>query len=80
MDSFGYDAELRKIGYVGSGLSSSRGDYFIDSYLPGSKKKHKLPPGLVEVHMWRDYFEIKTPRGDFKDVKSTIDALTSCVK
>ena len=61
-----YDKELRAKGYVDSGLSGSRGDYFILSYRPGAKKKHRLPPGRVEVHSWNKMFEIHTATGVFR--------------
>lgn len=72
-----YDKELRALGYVDSGRSGSRGDYFICSYRPGAKKKHKLVPGLVEVHVCGRLrvFEITSPRGTFKTVKDAVEAL-----
>ena len=63
VDNHSYDKELRALGYVDSGLSGSRGDYFISSYRPGAKKKHKLPPGRVEVHVWKNMFHIYTRHG-----------------
>lgn len=73
-----YDKELRAKGYVDSGLSGSRGDYFINSYRPGAKKKHKLPAGRVEIHIWREMFEIHTGYGKFigdNALSATLEAL-----
>jgi hypothetical protein len=72
-----YDKELRALGYVDSGLSGSRGDYFIDSYRPGARKKHKLPLGRVEVHIWNKLFEIHTPRGKFTGQKALPEAVAA---
>ncbi len=72
-----YDKELRALGYVDSGFSGSRGDYFILSYRPGARKKHKLIPGLVEVHTCHSMklFEIDSPRGKYKKLQEAVDAL-----
>ena len=72
-----YDTELRKLGYVDSGLSGSRGDYIIQSYRPGARKKHKLPEGLVEVHYCDrlNVFEIHTKRGTFATVEAAVDSI-----
>ena len=65
-NNYDYDTHLRAAGYVDSGLSGSRGEYFILSYKPGAKKKHKLPAGKVEVHVCEDLFEIHTRLGVFR--------------
>ena len=72
-----YDKDLRALGYVDSGLSGSRGDYFIISYRPGAKKKHRMVPGLVEVHIWNKLFEIHTPRGKFTGQKALSEAVAA---
>lgn len=76
MNNNSYDKELRAKGYVDSGLSGSRGDYFIMSYRPGARKQHRLPVGRVEVHTWGKMFEIHTPGGKFTGGK----ALASVIK
>ena len=62
-----FDKVFRALGYVDSGLCGSRGDYFILSYRPGSRKKHRLMSGLVEVHSCHTMkvFEIRSPAGTF---------------
>jgi hypothetical protein len=75
-----YDKELRSLGYVDSGFSGSRGDYFVISYRPGAKKAHKMHRGRVEIHSCGSMklFEICTPVGVFKGknaVESAIKAL-----
>ena len=76
--SVDYNTALRKLGYVDSGRSGSRGDYFISSYRPGSRAKRKLPSGLVEVHSCHsmNHFEIHTNVGVFQDLDKAISALT----
>ena len=73
-----YDKELRSLGYVDSGLSGSRGDYFILSYRPGAKKREKLRPGLVEIHSCGSLrvFEIHTPVGTFSGSTALKQALS----
>ena len=78
MDNYSYDSELRKLGYVDSGYSGSRGDYFILSYRPGARRRHKLKEGLVEVNVCRraNIFRIVTPEGSFYTLDDAIKALT----
>lgn len=77
MNNYNYDQELRALGYVDSGLSGCRGDYFIFSYRPGARHKQKLKEGRVEVHCCRrlDIFHITTPLGTFTDLANAVVAL-----
>lgn len=77
MKNSDYDKELRALGYVDSGRSGSRGDYFILSYRPGARKKHKLKPGLVEVHTCgsMNLFKVATRLGEFKSLKEAVQVL-----
>ncbi len=77
MNDDNYDKELRKLGYVDSGRSGSRGDYFIVSYKPSFARQHRLPKGLVEIHICRtlNVYEIKTSLGTFSTLQSAVDAL-----
>lgn len=82
LDIEGYNAALRALGYVDSGLSASRGSYCISSYRPGAKKGKKLKCGYVEVHTDWDwdtkeynFFQIVTPVGTFVKLADAISAL-----
>jgi len=81
-DILEYNAALRKLGYVDSGLSGSRGSYCISSYKPGAKHGKKLMRGRVEVHTDWDWFtgkitlfQIVTPVGTFVKLADAIAEL-----
>lgn len=71
-----YDKVLRGMGYVDSGLSSSRGNYFICSYRPSARKKKVLPEGLVEVHSFGNRFKVVTKQGEFSSLKSAVEGIS----